>query len=254
MTTALVMARAASRPVLIASLLLALGCSDRGTHSLTIEGSEQVTAGVTTADQWTVTFSSFVVVVHNPGIIERTDNKPAWVREPGVTVWDVTQVPEEDQALSEIIRATRYDGADFRIAPTSVSGYEAVEGNVESDIVDAANDDGWSIHVVGRASHAMNGTIQFDWTFTTNTFYRCKFEGDSVIELAADGEETTVIEILGEVLIGENFQPIADADADTDGTVTQAEIEGSALWDAIESASMEIGGVRGAGACPIVEE
>jgi hypothetical protein len=245
----------AHRPLLAASLVLvsALGCSDRGTHSLAIEGSEQVTNGVVTADGWTVTFDQFVVVVHNPGLIERTKNEPTWVREPGVTVWDVSQALEEGEALSRVIRATRYDGADFRIAPTSESGYETVAGNVETDVVDAADVDGWSIHVVGSASDQMGATITFDWTFDTNTFYRCAFDGDAVVELGADGDETTVIEILGEALIGEGFQAIADAD-DGDGAVTQAELESAGVWESIESASASLGGVRGAGACPVVEE
>jgi hypothetical protein len=250
------MHRLAPRPVLVVALLstFAVGCSDRGTHSLAIEGSEQVVNGVTTTDMWTVTFDQFVVVVHNPGLIERTDNKPTWVREPGVTVWDVTVALEEGEALSRQIRATRYDGADFRIAPTSESSpYEPAAGNVEHEVVHAAEDDGWSIHVVGSAT-ANATTISFDWTFDTNTFYRCKFEGDEVLELGADGDETTVIEILGEVLLGDSFQPIADADGDGDGTVTQAELESAGLWESIESASAAIGGVRGAGACPVVEE
>ena len=246
-----------TRFVFTASVLLlsslALGCSDIGTHSLAIEGSEQVVSGVTTADMWTVTFDQFVVVVHNPGLIERTDNKPAWIREPGVTVWDVTEALEDGEALSRKIRATRYDGADFRIAPASESGYDATAGNVEAAVRDAAVDDGWSMRVVGSATDGMS-TISFDWTFETNTFYRCKFDGDAVVELGADGDETTVIEILGEALIGANFQPIADADANADGAVTREELESAGVWEAIESASASVGGVRGAGACPVVEE
>ncbi|HVI00653.1 MAG TPA: hypothetical protein VM869_18170 [Enhygromyxa sp.] len=245
------------RSVLTASFLLlsslALGCSDIGTHSLAIEGSERVIAGVTTADMWTVSFDQLVVVVHNPGLVERTDNEPAWIREPGVTVWDVTEPLAEGEALSRKIRATRYDGADFRIAPASESGYDAEAGNVEASVVDAAVDDGWSMHVVGSATDGVT-TISFDWTFETNTFYRCKFDGDAVVELGADGDETTVIEILGEALIGENFQAIADADGNGDGAVTQEELASAGLWDAIETASATVGAVRGAGACPVVEE
>ncbi|MFO7566543.1 MAG: hypothetical protein R6X02_28125 [Enhygromyxa sp.] len=247
------MTRAASLLVPASLLLastLALGCSDRGTHSLAIEGSEQVVNGVTTADQWTVSFDQLVVVVHNPGLIERTDNEPAWVREPGVSVWDVTQAPDEDELISRVIRASRYDGADFRIAPTSESGYEPVAGNVGDSVVEAAAKDGWSVHVVGSATDSTT-TVSFDWTLATNTFYRCKFDGDEVVELGADGEETTVIEILGEALFGDDFGPIAAADADGDGTVTQAELESAGLWDAIESA--HLGGIRGAGSCPVVD-
>lgn len=245
-----------ARSLLTASLLLssslALGCSDIGTHSLAIEGSEQVVSGVTTADMWTVSFEQLVVVVHNPGLVERTDNEPAWIREPGVSVWDVTQALEDGEALSRKIRATRYDGADFRIAPASESGYEAEAGNVEASVREAAVDDDWSMRAVGSATNGTT-TISFDWTFETNTFYRCKFDGDAVLELGADGDETTVIEILGEALIGENFQPIADADANGDGAVTREELETAGVWETIEAASASVGGVRGAGACPVID-
>lgn len=251
------MTRVAPRSYFALFLLVssfALGCSDRGTHSLTVEGSELVVNGVTTTDDWTVTFDQLVVVIHNPGLIERTDNQPTWVREAGVTVWDAAQALEDGEELSRMIRATRYDGADFRIAPASESGYEAAAGNVEDGVVDAALDDGWSIHVVGSATDAANTTVSFDWTFTTNTFYRCKFEGDESVVLGADGDETTVIEILGEALLGDSFGPIAAADGDGDGVVTRDELASAGLWDAIESASGTVGGVRGAGGCPVVEE
>lgn len=247
------MARSLPTASLLLSSSLALGCSDIGTHSLAIEGSEQVVGGVTTADMWTVSFEQLVVVVHNPGLVERTDNEPAWIREPGVSVWDVTQALEDGEALSRKIRATRYDGADFRIAPASESGYEAEAGNVEASVRDAAVDDDWSMRAVGSATNGTS-TISFDWTFETNTFYRCKFDGDVVLELGADGDETTVIEILGEALIGESFQPIADADANGDGAVTREELETAGVWETIEAASASVGGVRGAGACPVVEE
>ncbi|HLT40853.1 MAG TPA: hypothetical protein VK034_31465, partial [Enhygromyxa sp.] len=173
----------------------------------------------------------------------------------GVTVWDVAQELKEGEALSDVIRATRYDGADFRIAPASESDYEAVEGNVEGAVLDAAVEDGWSIHVVGSATNAMTmQTIGFDWTFDTNTFYRCKFEGDEAVVIGADGEETTVIEILGEALFGDGFDAIEAADTNDDGMVTQGELESAGVWDAIEDASASIGGVRGVGACPVVEE
>lgn len=243
---------------------LSMGCSDIGTHSLAIAGSEAVAEGgmLTTSDGWDITFTSFVVVLHDPGLIERTDNDPAYVRELGVTVWDVVPALEEGEELSRMIRASRYDGAQFRIAPTSISKYEPMAGNVEQDVVDAAVDDGWSLHVVGTATGA-GGDVSFDWTFDTNTFYRCKFEGDEVVELGADGDETTTIEILGEALFrseadnvdaAEVFQPIADADANGDGAVTADELEAAGLLDTVVELTHEIGGVQGAGACPEFEE
>lgn len=239
------------------------GCSDIGTHSLAISGTEAVAAGgmLTTSDGWDITFTSLVVVLHDPGLIERTDNDPAYVRELGVTVWDVVPALEEGEELSRKIRATRYDGAQFRIAPTSISEYEPMAGNVDQEIVDAAVDDGWSLHVVGTATGAA-GEVSFDWTFDTNTFYRCKFEDDEVVELGADGDETTTIEIIGEALFrGEVddadaamvFQPIADADGNGDGAVTADELEAAGLLDTIVELTHELGRVRGAGSCPEYE-
>jgi hypothetical protein len=254
------MTRAASllapASLLLASTL-ALGCSDRGAHNLAIEGSEQVVNGLTTADAWTVTFDQFLVVVHNPALIERTDNEPTWVREPGVSVWDVTKPLAEGEALHSVVRATRYDGADYRIAPIGDraaigdAAYEPHAGNVADSVVDAAIKDKWSVHVVGSATDAAATTISFDWSFSTSALYRCKFDGDEVVVIGADGEETTVIEILGEALFGGDFGPIAAADSNGDGTVTQAELETAGLWGAIESAN--IGGIRGAGSCPVIE-
>jgi hypothetical protein len=240
-----------------------LGCSDIGTHSLAIAGSESVAEGamLTSSDGWDITFTSLVVVLHDPGLIERTDNDPAYVRELGVTVWDVVPALAEGEELSRLIRATRYDGAQFRIAPTSISEYEPIAGNVDQDVVDAAAEDGWSLHVVGTAT-GMGVAVSFDWTFETNTFYRCKFEGDEVVELGADGDETTTIEILGEALFRSEadnadaagvFQPIADADSDADGVVTAGELDAAGLLDTIVELTHELGGVQGAGACPEFE-
>lgn len=264
--------RSSSRRVSSCSLVLAvglagvlgsLGCSDLGTHELAIEGSEAITQSIDTSstDGWTITFTSFAVVVHDPGLIERTDNEPTWVRAQGVTIWELVSGLDEGDALSRQIRATNYDGADFRIAPVGDSGYEAESGNATSELVKAAVDDGWSIHVVGSASDSTI-EIQFDWTFDTNTRYRCKFEADEVVSLAADGTETTVIEILGDALFrteaespdaGVAFQPIANADTNVDNMVTMEELEAAGLLDTIVDLTRELGGVRGAGACPGVE-
>jgi len=239
--------------------LCTTACSDVGIHSLAIEGNDAVTAGLDAAatDGWTISFSSLVVVVHNPGLIERINNKPVWVREAGVTVWDAVSGLEEGEALARQIRATRYDGVDFRVGPVSTSGYEAVAGNVDADTLAAAVEDDWSIHVVG--SGELGGTtVAFDWTFDTDTFYRCEL-GDEALELGADGDETTTIEILGDALFRTEagnadaalaFQPIADADADGDGTVTNAELDAAGLGDSVAALSAELGGVRGLGECP----
>jgi hypothetical protein len=253
--------RCLSSSLLLACVLGPLGCSDVGTHELAIEGSPAVTESLDATDGWTITFERFAVVVHDPGLIERTDNAPAWVRVAGVTVWDVVSDLQEGDALSRQVRATNYDGVDFRIAPASASEYDAEAGNATSELVEAAVDDGWSIHVIGSASGMMQ-TVQFDWTFETNTRYRCKFDSDEVVELGADGTETSIIEILGDALFRTEagnpdaslaFQPIADADADGDGMVTNSELEAAGLYDTMQELTRELGGVRGAGACPGVE-
>ena len=260
---AAVSSRLLAPTLLIASLGLASGCSDRGIHSLAVEGNDAVRSGIDGAstDGWTITFDSFVVVVHNPGLIEQIDDKPVWVREAGVTVWDVTQDLGDEDALDRQIRATLYDGVDFRIAPASASGYEAAAGNVDADAVSDAVDGDWSVHVVGSATDGM-ATVAFDWSFDSNTFYRCRLEGEDGLELVADADETTVIEIQGEALFRAEsgnadaalgFAAIAAADGDGDGTVTNDELDAAGLADTMAELSKELGGVRGVGACPEYE-
>jgi hypothetical protein len=243
--------------LLCSSLVAVSGCrSDVGTHNLAVEGSEAVTAGLTTSDGWTVEFSSLVVVIHHPGLVERTNDKPAWVREFGVSVWDVVQPTADDDRIRQDIRASSYDGAEFRIAPASESKYEAFAGNVADSVVDAAVDDDWAYRVVGTATSGDGSQVlAFDWTFTSSRRYRCKFDGDEVVELGADGDETTVIEILGEALFagegGAVFDPFAAADQDGDGEITRAELDAAGLLDALDAAG--IGGIRNAGACPVID-
>jgi hypothetical protein len=243
--------------LLCSSLVAVSGCrSDRSTHSLAVEGSEAVVVGLTTTDGWTVEFSSLVVVVHHPGLVERTNDELSLAREYGVTVWDAVEPSTEDERITREIRASTYDGAEFRIAPASESGYEAVAANVGDSVVDAAVDDDWAYRVIGTATSSDGSQVLgFDWAFTSSRRYRCEFDGDDVLELGADGEEITVIEILGEALFagedGAVFDPFAAADQDGDGEITRAELDAAGLLDDVDAAG--IGGIRGAGACPVID-
>ena len=241
----------------VLSLTAALGCSDRGGHEIVVEGNDAVNVSIpdTATDGWTIDFTRFVVVLHDPGLIERIDRKPAWVREYGVTVWDVLSPNEDMGVLSRVIRASEfYDGVDFRIAPSSVSAYEPIAGNVDSDVVDEAVERDYAIRVVGTATGPMGESVGFDWEFTTDTRYRCDLGADDKVVIAADGSEVTVIEILGDMLFAQDggslaFQPIADADADADETVTIEELGDAGLLDGIEALTRSIGSVRDAPAC-----
>lgn len=256
--------RVTSRVVLALSLAPSLACSDLGGHELLVEGNDAVNAGIpdTATDGWAISFSSFVVVVHDPGLIERRDDAPTWVREYGVTVWDLRSADDPMGVLDRQIRATEYDGVDFRVAPASASASEAVAGNVDSDAVSAAVDDDWSIHVVGAATGPMGEMVSFDWAFTTNTRYRCNLDDDARVAVPAEGAEVSVIEILGDALFRSEvgnadaalaFQPIADADGDGDGSVTLAELDAAGLLGDMEALTRELGSVRGAGACDSFE-
>ena len=253
------MTRPASRLVLAsllcsAALTVTTGCSDLGNHALSVEGSDAVTAGLSTTDGWDVTFTSLVVVVHHPGLIEQIDYQPTWVREYGVSVWDVVQPVAEDERIGTPVRATDYDGAQFRVAPASESEYEAFAGNVADSVVDEAVEGDWAVHVVGTATDG-NATVSFDWTFTTSQLYRCSLKDDA-IQVTVDGDEVTVLTIFGEALFvgdgGSNFQPFANADADNDGVITDAELDAAGLLDGL--AATPLGGVQGVGVCDVVED
>jgi hypothetical protein len=262
------------------SLVVTLaGCSDTASHSIGVVGNADVRTGLPAtsfADGWAVTFEQFIVVVHHPALIEQTNDDPAWVRRLGVTVWDVAADPEPGETSFEIyaagLRATTYDGFDFQIAPPSASGYAAEAGNVESDVVDAMVENDVAIRVVGTAT--MGGqTLAFDWSFDTDTLYRCAID----LELGAEEEGNSVIEIAGGRLFGNQlgdetptfeFGPIAAADANADGTITLEELDAAALegtgYDAagqdvqdlgafVRALSRSIGSVIDASSCEIVE-
>lgn len=269
------------RPLALGLIVLvgsALGCSDTASHTIGVVGNAEIRTGLPAAsfsDGWSVTFDQFIVVIHHPALIEQTNDDPAWVRRLGVTVWDVAAEPEADGESFEIykagLRASRYDGFDFQIAPPSASDYPAKPGNVESDIVDAMVEDDIAIRMVGTASLA-GETLSFDWSFTTDTLYRCAID----LELGAAEEGTSVIEIgggrvfanvLGDATPAYEFAAIAAADADGDGIVTLTELDAVALPGSYDPAgedvqdlggfvraqSRSIGGVIDASECEIIE-
>jgi hypothetical protein len=257
----------------------ALGCSDTASHTIGVVGNAEIRTGLPVesfVDGWSVTFEQFIVVVHHPALIEQTDDDPAWVRRLGVTVWDVAADPEPGTESFEIyaagLRATRYDGFDFQVAPPSASGYAAEAGNVERDIVDAMVEADTAIRVVGTATKD-GQTLAFDWSFTTDTLYRCAID----IELGAAEEGSSVIEILGGRLFANGlgdatptyaFDAIAAADANGDAVITLAELEAVTvaaagydpggedvqdLGEFVRAQSRSIGDVVDASGCEVVE-
>lgn len=258
---------------LLAFALLAstAACSDTASHAIGIAGSEAVrTDGPALADGWTIQFDSVLVVVHHPALIEQTDDDPAWVRRLGVTVWDLALPFEGDATNFSIyeagLRASTYDGFDFRIAPPSAEpGYAAAAGNVDDATLAAVVEADLALRVVGSASDGTQ-TIAFDWSFSTDTLRRCAIE----LELAADAPGETTIEVAAELLFASSagdapvigFAAIAAADADGDGTVTLDELgaapapNGSGAADLLAfvvERSRSLGGVAGASSCEIID-
>jgi hypothetical protein len=262
------------RPLLLALPLLVVtaACSDTASHAIGIAGSEAVRSdGPMLADGWTIQFDSVIVVVHHPALIEQTADDPAWVRRLGVTVWDVAQPFEADASSFAIyeagLRASSYDGFDFRIAPPSAeSGYAAAAGNVDDDTLAAVVESDLALRVVGSASDGMQ-TIAFDWSFSTDTLRRCTIE----LELGAEAEGETTIELAAELLFASSagdaptigFAAIAAADGDGDGTVTLDELaaapapNGSGAADLLAfvvQQSRVLGTVAGGSGCEIVSD
>lgn len=260
---------------LVTTLLAAplmVGCSDTAYHAIGVVGSEAVRSdGPALADGWTVTFDQVLVVLHHPALIEQTNDDPAWVRRLGVTVWDLAAALEGDAESFEIydagLRASSYDGFEFRVAPPSIeAGYAAEPGNVDAAIVDAMVEADTALRVVGSASDGTT-TITFDWSFSTDTLRRCAIE----LELGADAEGGSTIEIAAERLFASTagdaptlgFAAIAAADANADGAVTLDELgaagapNGSGAADLlvfVTEQSRHVGSVVGGSDCEIVGE
>ncbi len=241
--------RALACPLTAAGLLLSAslvaGCDaddedGEGTLRVTIYGEPFIEEGIPAeemVDGWAVTFSSFEVSVVD-------------------VVADGTAV--EGSADWELAMNTAGEGQVFGEAEVSAGTVEHLDYRITG------------LHVVGSGQKD-GQTIDFDWTFDTDTRY-VSCETEQALEDGGTATSQMTIHadhLFYDDLVSEEpnvaFEIIASADADMDGTVTQAELAGvditgedryqvgdapiTDLWGFIEAQTKTVGHIDGEGHC-----
>lgn len=257
----------------LASALAVTGCEsddDGGTGTLKVElwGEEFIEEGIGAdefADGWSVTFDRFLVNLGNVRVA-REGRDPA-IDEPAFRVFDLAATTGPLVIAQAVVPAGDYGHAAYTIAPVTAA---STAGNAaQADIAHMAAA-GWSIWVEGTATKDAR-TVAFSWGFATSTTYDpCHSEG-----VVTDGAETAVqITIHGDHLFYDSavseepelrFQDLANADADDDGQLTQAEMAAHGilalehygvgsldidnLWEYVSHMTTTLGHIDGEGHC-----
>lgn len=261
------------------SLALALGlglsaCSDdeptptpaKGSYAITIYGEEFIEDQIPAADTdgWQIKFDKFLIGVDQV--------KARGVEAPGAYAYDLTADSQGNgHALytDEAVAVGAVKPLSYRVAPlTSITGGNALEADRK-----LLTDNQASIYVSGSASKD-EVTKTFAWSFKTTTAYGpCETtavvstEGKAVSQLTIHADHFFYDDLVSEEP-NVAFELIASADADNDGTITQAELEAvditaqdryqvgsntqvKNLWQFINAQTSTLGHIDGEGHCEL---
>lgn len=217
----------------VAPLLLVAvgsGCEEdegQGTLHVEIWGEDFIEEGIPAAefvDGWSVTFDKFLVAV-DAIAVARGFRVPD-LEDDTQRIFDLTREGPYP-FLTRLVPAGRYDNTSYRIGPAQTG---AAAGNCSADDLALMRDNRYSLYVSGRATNGTT-TKTFRWGFKTDTTYRnCESQAN-----VTDGATATVqITIHADHLflndlVSEEARPkfgtIAQADANSDGEVTLAEMQ-----------------------------
>lgn len=257
-----------------AALSLSAACSndsestapETGAYSITVYGEEFIEDKIPAADTdgWEIKFEKFLIAV------DQVKAKPASAT--GAALFDLTKPSNgEGHLLAEFAQAEAGAAAplSYRIAPnTSFSAGNVTDEADKLAFISA----GASIMVKGSASKD-GVTKTFSWVFKTTTTY----EDCQTVAKVQPGSTTASSQLtihadhfFYDDLVSEEpnvaFSLVAQADADGDGEVTQAELEAQDittqeryqvgnstdvknLWQFIQAQTKTLGHIDGEGHC-----
>lgn len=224
-------------------LLSACGTTEEGTVIVTAYGESFIEDGIPApdvGDGWAVDFSRFEVSIRDVTVAGTAIEVPAAID------LSASSSGAGHELGSALVGAGKHTGASFTIA---------------------------RVEVVGTATKG-TATKSFDWVFDRATRYeRC----DTTTHVTDGGRATFQITVHADHLLYDSlvssepevlFQPLADADADGDGVITQPELAardiggydpGSEdgvddLWAWLNALARTLGHVDGEGHCHAVPE
>ncbi len=233
------------RVIALVTVLLAIGCSDEketavaeGAVSLDIYGESFIEDGIPSdemADGWSVLFDEFTV--------EATDIRVADVTAAGPFMMDISASSGgEGHNLTTInVPEGSHTGSAYTITSVMARG-----SATKDDVTKTFEWDLSSVTTVYTACETTTEVAEGSASSFQLTIHADHFFYDSLVS-----EEPSVV-----------FQPLADADADMDGVITQSELEsadigsfdpGNAevenLWDWLIAQTATLGHVDGEGHC-----
>lgn len=258
-------------------LVLALtGCGGIGQVSLTSWGEDYIEQGIPSsvfADGYSVHYTKFLVVIRDFTMAKQTGEKGPVQATPIVV--DVTKPGPIELVKFNPVDALKYDRVSYGIGPAT----DAIgAGAVAAADVEAMRSGNRSIFVEGTVS---KGAVskRFSWAFSLDTHYSECTNPDfgEGVTVPNGGNETVELTIHGDHFWYDDLQSpeakvrgeaITNADANSDGEITQAELAavqlttlpitqygtGSAgnvktLGDFVSALGRTIGHFRGEGEC-----
>lgn len=232
-------------PMALFALGLLYGCDDdqkaeQGEVRVSIYGESFIEDGIPadeTADGWSVTFKKFSVTIDQVSVGGETLSSPKTV--------DLTQKSNGEGHLLEV----------FKVGQGALT-----EGSYSLS----------DIQIEGEAYGPASERIVFNWSFPSAIHYStCHIDERVTTDTPAAFQITVHADhLLYDSLVstspGLGFQAFADADADQDGVVTQAELAAAdigaydpgnedveGLWAWLEALSLTLGHINGEGHCHI---
>lgn len=264
---------------LLASASAAAGCcggetEGTGTLNVTVWGEEFIEEGIPAVefeDGWPITFHKFIVLLHGVSAAREGAEDEALTALEGCAAFDLVKKGPATLASLEAAEGA-YADTTYAIKPTAAE-CASTAGTAEPADAAMMVDKGYSVYLEGSAMKD-GSEVAFAWGFARATLYsHChstavvKDGGEATVQLTIHGDHFFYNSLVNPKAALE-FQVIADADIDGDGTVSMEELKGLAgddfkaldnydvgdltvdnLYDYLQEQSATIGHIDGEGHC-----
>lgn len=209
--------------------ILLTGCGGgAGSVAVNTWGEEFIEDRIPTVDGYEVRYAAFLIALSD---IELSANGEVGASDPGQRIWDLTLPGPHPVVTFDPVDATLFDDVSAMIRPAD----GATAGNASDIDVARMNQSKSSVIVEGTATNEAGESYEFSWSFDTTTHYaRCVDAEERPGVLVPNGGTADIqLTVHGDHFLYDDLQSedpalrfvtFANADADGDHVVTQAEL------------------------------